>query len=64
MVYPLKQSFFADDTSLFSVFHCMVITTSELDSDLATIKQWNFQWKISFNPDLNKQAQEVIFSAN
>ena len=22
----------------------------------------HFQWKMSFNPDLNKQAQEVIFS--
>ena len=53
---------FADDTSLFSVIHDSVITTSELNSDLARIKQWAFQWKMSFNPDLNKQAQEVIFS--
>ena len=50
---------FADDTSLFSVIHDSVITTSELNSDLARIKQWAFQWKMSFNPDLNKQAQEV-----
>ena len=42
MVYPLIQSFFADDTSLFSVFHGTVITISELDSDFATIKQWDF----------------------
>ena len=53
---------FADDTSLFSVIHDSVITTSELNSDLTRIKQWAFQWKMSFNPDLNKQAQEVIFS--
>ena len=26
------------------------------------IAKWAHQWKISFNPDLNKQAQEVIFS--
>ena len=50
---------FADDT-LFSVIHDSVITTSELNSDLARLKQWAFQWKISFNPDANKQAQEVI----
>ena len=50
---------FADDTSLFSVIHDSVITTSELNSDLARIKQWAFQWKMSFNPDLNKQTQEV-----
>ena len=24
--------------------------------------QWTFKWKTSFNSDLNKQAQEVIFS--
>ena len=53
---------FADDISLFSVIHDSVITTSEPNSDLAGIKQWGFQWKMSFNPDPNKQAQEVIFS--
>ena len=53
---------FADDTSLFSVIHDSVIKISELKSDLARIKQWAFQWKMSFTPDLNKQAQEVIFS--
>ena len=26
------------------------------------MKQWAFQWKISFNPDPKKQAQEVFFS--
>ena len=25
------------------------------------INQWAFQWELSFNPDLSKQAQEVIF---
>ena len=54
--------FFADDTSLFSIIHDSVITTLELNSDLSRIKQWTCQWKMSFNPDPNKQAQEVIFS--
>ena len=53
---------FADDTSLFSVIHDSVITTLELNSDLSRIKHWAFQWKMSFNPDPNKQAEEVIFS--
>ena len=53
---------FADDTSLFSIIHDSVITTLELNSDLSRIKQWAFQWKMSFNPDPNKAAQEVIFS--
>ena len=26
------------------------------------INKWAFQWKISFNPDPSKQAQEIIFS--
>ena len=26
------------------------------------ISDWTFQWKISFNPDVSKQLQEVIFS--
>ena len=26
------------------------------------IAEWAHQWKMSFNPDLNKLAQEVIFS--
>ena len=25
------------------------------------ISNWAFQWKMSFNPDINKQAQEVVF---
>ena len=33
---------YADDTSLFSIIHDSVITTSELNSDLARIKQWPF----------------------
>ena len=52
---------FADDTSLFSVIRGSAITTSELNSDLARIKQWAFQWKMSFNSNLKNQAQEVIF---
>ena len=27
------------------------------------ISNWAFQWKMSFNPDINKQAQEVLFSS-
>ena len=30
--------------------------------DLLLINKWAFQWKMSFNPDPNKQAAEVIFS--
>ena len=53
---------FADDTSLFSVVHDIHSSASELNKELKAINKWAFQWKMSFNPDPNKQAQEVIFS--
>ena len=37
-------------------------SNSQLKSDLAKIDKCAFQWKISFNPDPNKQAMEVHFS--
>ena len=53
---------FADDTSLFSVIHDVDASANELNNDLYQINKWAFQWKISFNPDPSKQAQEIIFS--
>ena len=34
----------------------------ELNNDIQKISEWGYKWKMSFNPDLNKQAQEMIFS--
>ena len=53
---------FAGDTSLFSVFHDRNTSANELNNDLLKIRSWTYQWKMSFNPDPSKQAQEVIFS--
>ena len=53
---------FTDDTSLFSAVHDINISTIELNSDLKKINDCAFQWKINFNPDPSKQAQETIFS--
>ena len=52
---------FADDTSLFSVVHNPNTTVKDFNNDLAKINSWAYQWKMSFNPDPSKQAQEVIF---
>ena len=30
--------------------------------DLIKLSEWVNQWKMSFNPNITKQAQEVIFS--
>ena len=53
---------FADDASLFSVTHDVNVSARELNDDLRKISNWAFQWKMSFNADVNKKAQEVIFS--
>ena len=37
-------------------------TAKQLYEDLDKIKEWDFQWKMSFNPDPSKQGQEVIFT--
>ena len=49
---------FADDTSLFSVVHDVNTSAKELNDDLKKVNDWAFQWKMSFNPDLSKQALE------
>ena len=33
-----------------------------MNKDLKLMSDWAFQWKMSFNPDPSKQAQEIIFS--
>ena len=53
---------FADDTSYFSVVRDIAASTGELNNDLRNISKWAYQWKRIFDPDLTKQAQEVIFS--
>ena len=47
---------------MFSVTHDVKVSARELNDDLRKISNWDFQWKMSFNPDVNKQAQEVIIS--
>ena len=54
--------FFADDTMLYSVVYDPTSSASDLNHDLELISQWAFQWKMAFNPDPNKQANEILFS--
>ena len=53
---------FADDASLFSVVQNINSTANDLNSDLIKISDWEMRWKMRFNPDPKKQAQEGIFS--
>ena len=58
----LNCQLFADDTSLFSFVNNIQSSAATLRNDLTVISNWVFQWKMLFNHDLTKQAQEVIFS--
>ena len=51
----------ADDTSLFSMVK--KIDTSDIESNniLKKISECAFQWRMTFNPDRAKQAQELDF---
>ena len=53
---------FADDTSLFSKVYDIHKSASNLNDDFEKISYWAYQWKMQFNPDPNKHANEVIFS--
>ena len=53
---------FADDTSFFSKVLDVNKSVIELNAVLQKINQWVYQWKMQFNPDPSKQANEVIFS--
>ena len=56
-----NSKLFADDTSIFSVVKDHLNSSNKLNEDLSKISQWAYQWKMSFNHDVSKQAQEVIF---
>ena len=53
---------FVDNTSLFSIVKNVDASNIDLNNNLKKIGEWAFQWKMSFNPDPTKQAQELIFS--
>ena len=57
-----KIKLFADDSSLFAVVNDVQVTHDQIMSDLETITHWANKWKMQFNPDITKQAIEVIFS--
>ena len=62
-VLSSNAKLFADDTSLFPVVHDINTSAIELNSYLKKkINDWVFQWKMTFNSDRSKQAQEVILS--
>ena len=53
---------FADDILLFFVVHDITTSSCVLNYDLNRVREWAFQWKMSFNPEPSKPAEEVIFT--
>ena len=53
---------FADDTSLFTVVEDSHTAASDMNHDLDLISQRAHDWRMSFNPDSQKQAVELTFS--
>ena len=49
-------------TKLFSVVHDVDLSAKQSNGDLNKISEWLFQWKMAFNPDLSKQAHQIVFS--
>ena len=52
---------FPGDTSIFSIVKNVDALNIDLNNDLKKICEWAIQWKMNFNPDPTKQAQELIF---
>ena len=50
------------DTSLFNVVEDSNAAAIDMNHDLKLINQWAHSWRMSFNPDPQKQAVERIFS--
>ena len=42
--------------------HNKHLSQTNLNNDLRNITEWAFQWKMQFNPDPSKQANEVYFT--
>lgn len=54
---------FSDDNFLFSTVHNL-LSAGMLNDDLKKILEYTYKWQILFNPDLTKQAHEVLLKAS
>ena len=54
IIYQQIGKLFADDTSLFSVVHDIDTSSCDLNYGLNRVKEWAFQWKMSFNAETLK----------
>ena len=59
--FTFKSKGFPVDTLIVSVLHDINQSGINLNDDFQKISTWNFRKKISFNPDINKEAEDVTF---
>ena len=45
-----------------TIVHNINKATNDLNNDLTKITKWALRWKMCFNPDISKQAHEIIFT--
>ena len=57
-----EYKLFADDTSLFTVIQEPNTAAEDMNHDLELISKWAHDWRMSFNPDPQKQAVELLLS--
>ena len=62
LAFKNECKLFADDISLFSIARNVNMSVCDINIDPKLISDWAIQWKMSFNPDPNKQAEDIIFS--
>ena len=53
---------FADNMSLFRIARDLIESANTLNNDPSLISKWDFIWKMLFNPDPIKPAQEELSS--
>ena len=64
MIYQMTYPPIVNSLQMIPLFFSCTrqnISANELKNDLRKISNWAYQWKITFNPVLFKQAQDVIF---
>ena len=60
--FRCNDKLFTDDTSLFTEVEDSNAAENDMNHYLILINQWAHRWRMSFNPDPQKQAVELIFS--
>lgn len=53
---------FADDVSLNAIMYDNKESTERIENDLKSLYKWSDTWKMVFNPDSRKPAEEILFT--